>query len=235
MTERRQLNSREVMIERFEAEGRRWLRSAVSPANMMAIENYCHAEGRPGVRLNLNFQRRRLFGPESEIGAQVQKILPGAFPVRLIAFDKTEENNWALPWHQDRVIAVKQKGALPGFVNWSKKGVHWHCEAPVSILSRMVFARLHLDPGTNDNGAMEVAVGSHRKGYIKAGNATAMAENLPTEICLAERGDILILKMLTLHRSQASHDGAPRRAIRIDYAAEPLPSPLEWAFDDIAN
>ena len=231
MTERRPLNSREVMIERFETEGRLWFRRAISPANMMAIENFCRAEGRPGVRLNLDFQKRRLFGPESEIGAQVQKVLSGAFPVRLLAFDKGEANDWSLPWHQDRVIAVKQKAQAPGFVNWSKKGDIWHCEAPVSILSRMVFVRLHLDPATGENGAMEVAVGSHTLGVAKSAQAAEAAQSLPKEACLAERGDLLILKMLTLHRSLKPAKTTPRRAIRIDYAAEALPPPLEWAFD----
>lgn len=230
MTAMRPLNAREVMIERFEQDGRHWFRSAVSPANLMAIENYCRAEGRPGARLNLDFQRRRLFGPGSEIGAQIRKILPGAFPVRLLAFDKNEANNWTLPWHQDRVIAVKKKAAASGFTNWSRKGEIWHCEAPLSLLSRMVFVRLHLDTATSDNGAIDIAVGSHWKGVVKSENAACEAESLPIEPCVADRGDLLVLKMLTLHRSQASHDASPRRAIRIDYAADPLPSPLEWAF-----
>ncbi len=218
------------MIERFEKDGRHWFRSAVSPATLMAIENYCRAEGRPGARLNLDFQRQRLFGPQSEIGAQIRKILPGAFPVRLLAFDKNEENNWSLPWHQDRVIAVKKKVAASGFLNWSRKGEYWHCEAPLSLLSRMVFVRLHLDPMTGDNGAMEIAVGSHQKGFVQSENAACEAEGLPVETCAADRGDLLVMKMLTLHRSRASHDASPRRAVRIDYAADALPSPLEWAF-----
>lgn len=218
------------MIERFENEGRYWFRSAVSPANLMAIENYCEADGRPGARLNLDFQRRRLFGPDSEIGAQIRKILPGAFPVRLIAFNKNEGNNWSLPWHQDRVIAVKEKAAASGFINWSRKGQYWHCEAPLPILSRMIFVRLHLDAATSDNGSMEIAVGSHKRGFVKSENAAHEAESLPIETSLAERGDILVMKMLTLHKSQASHDASPRCAIRIDYAADALPAPLEWAF-----
>ena len=226
----RPLNSREVMIERFEREGRHWFRSAASPANIMAIDNYCRAKGRPGVRLDLDFQRRRLFGPESEIGAQVQKLLPGAFPVRIVAFNKGEENNWALPWHQDRVIAVKERATAPGFVNWSRKGQCWHCEAPISVLSKMVFVRLHLDASTSGNGAMEIAVGSHREGFVQSEDAARKVQALPIETCIADRGDLLILKMLTLHRSSSSRDASPRGAVRIDYAAEALPPPLEWAF-----
>lgn len=197
---------------------------------MLAIENYCRAAGRPGARLDLDFQRRRLFGPESEIGAQVQKLLPCAFPVRVIAFDKGEENNWALPWHQDRIIAVKEKAAAQGFTNWSRKGKRWHCEAPLSLLSRMVFVRLHLDASTDENGAMDIALGSHHCGLVKSEDAAREAEALPVEPCIAERGDLLVTKMLTLHRSQSSRNAAPRGAVRIDYAAEALPPPLQWSF-----
>ncbi len=32
-----------------------------------------------------------------------------ARPARVLFFDKTPESNWAVPWHQDRTIAVKQR------------------------------------------------------------------------------------------------------------------------------
>jgi hypothetical protein len=54
------------------------------------------------------------------------------------------------------------------------------------------------------------------------------AAGFPSELCTAERGDIQILPMLVLHRSRPSQSATPRRALRLDYAAQNLPPPLEW-------
>ena len=217
--------------EIFDRDGRIWFRNAVSKASLMAIESYCLLEGRPGIRLQLTRQRQRLLGPSSEIGKSVGKILPGAFPVRLVAFDKNEEHDWSLPWHQDRVIAVKNKADIAGFRNWSRKAGCWHCEPPISILEKMVFVRVHLDDATADNGPMALSVCSHKHGAVKSEAAAQTAEKLETETCLASTSDLLIVNMLTLHKSIKAVTRTPRRTIRIDYSNTPLPPPLEWAFE----
>lgn len=84
----------------------------------------------------------------------------------VVSFDKNEIANWGLPWHQDRVIAVAQKHDVPGFENWSEKRGQWHCEAPVGILNEMLFVRVRLDNQSAENGAMEIAPGSHRYGKL---------------------------------------------------------------------
>ena len=77
--------------------------------------------------------------------------------VRVVAFDKSPDMNRALPWSQDRVIAVRAKHTVSGFANWSLKSGQWHCEPPVSILAPKRFARVHLDDASVENGAMELA------------------------------------------------------------------------------
>ncbi len=90
----------------------------------------------------------------------------------------------------------------------------------------MLFVRLHLDDTDSGNGAMEIALGSHLQGAISASSAASLAANCQTEICAAKRGDVLVLNMLTLHRSAPSRSESERRAIRIDFAGEALPEPL---------
>jgi hypothetical protein len=41
-----------------------------------------------------------------------------ARPVRAMLFDQSANANWSLGWHQDRVIAVKQRVETIGFENW---------------------------------------------------------------------------------------------------------------------
>jgi hypothetical protein len=95
----------------------------------------------------------------------------------------------------------------------------------------MVFVRIHLDDTDAINGAMEIALGSHLSGRVSSDEAAEVATAAPSEVCTASKGDVLILKMLTLHRSKSANLATQRRALRIDYAAEKLPAPLEWAFE----
>ena len=50
----------------------------------------------------------------AELGAQCR-------PVRAILFDKTETTNWALGWHQDRTIVVRERIDIAGFGPWTVK------------------------------------------------------------------------------------------------------------------
>ena len=118
---------------------------------------------------------------------------------------------------------------MAGFDNWSLKQGTWHCEPPVSVLKSMLFVRLHLDPCDTQNGAMQVLEGSHQRGKVTKTDIPALCESLRQEDCSAERGDVQILDMLTLHRSGLNRNGHPRRALRIDYANMALPLPLKWA------
>jgi hypothetical protein len=75
---------------------------------------------------------------------------------------------------------------------------------------------------------MEIAAGSHVKGLVPLAEAEGVARRYPGEVCLARRGDILVLPMLTLHRSLPARDPRPRRTLRIDMADFALPAPLAW-------
>jgi hypothetical protein len=206
------------MLERV---GRTWFRRALSVDALSALDAACDTGNAPGQRLQLN--------PPAALNALACKLLPNARPVRVIALNKTEANNWTLPWHQDRVIALRQRIETPGFSNWTNKAGVWHADPPIELLERMIFARIHLDPADTDNGCLQLALGTHTLGMIAAADAEAIAKAAPIESCIAERGDVLFAKALTLHRSSPSRVSARRRAIRIDYCADHLPPPLEWA------
>lgn len=77
-----------------------------------------------------------------------------ARPVRVLAFDKTPEANWHLPWHQDRVIAVKRRVDLPDYGHWTVKNGEPHVEAPAHLLETMFNLRLHVDDCDAENGAL---------------------------------------------------------------------------------
>ena len=205
----------------LDTQGRAWVRSTLEPALLSELEAACDVGAAPGDRL--------LFVAPRALSDLAQRLLPGARPVRIVAFNKTEANNWTLPWRQDRVVALRDRVETPGFINWTNKAGIWHAEPPIELLERMLFARIHLDPADTENGCLQLALGTHTRGKIAAADAEAIANAASIENCIAARGDVLFAKALILHRSSPSRVSAGRRAIRIDFCAEDLPPPLEWA------
>ncbi|BBD96816.1 phytanoyl-CoA dioxygenase [Sphingobium amiense] len=106
----------------------------------------------PGQRLTHLPALAALLGMTGRIGRHAASHLgPKAQPVRAILFDKSEANNWALGWHQDRTIAVQFRVDTPGFGPWTvKSGIH-HVAPPQSLLDRMLTLRVHLDPVDANN------------------------------------------------------------------------------------
>lgn len=213
-------------VATLEVDGRVWKRRALSAHHVAMFEKSSSLGDAPGVRFAVQDLADLL--EVSGVNDQARRLLPGAEPVRIVAFNKRAENNWTLGWHQDRVVALRNRADVAGFDNWSRKAGVWHAEPPVDLLARMIFARVHIDAADSRNGCLEIALGTHRHGKISAVDVAATVEKSPIEECIGEAGDVLFAKALVAHRSRASQSAAPRRAIRIDYCADALPPPLEW-------
>lgn len=145
--------------------------------------------------------------------------------VRVLYFDKPPGHSWALPWHRDKTIAVKDHGPIGEFKKLTTKAGVPHVEAPVSILETMLTARIHLDDMTDKNGPLRVIPGSHRQ-RSEAGISDQAAVTLH---CAA--GDVLLMRPLLLHasgHSEAGHD-RHRRILHLEFAASPqLKTPYAW-------
>ncbi len=148
--------------------------------------------------------------------------------VRAVLFDKSAAANWALAWHQDRVIVVRERRAAPGFGCWSRKAGAIHVEPPPEILSRMVTLRLHFDPVPATNAPLLVAPGSHRLGRIAEGDVPVLVDACGQVACVAETGDVWAYATPILHASERARAPQRRRVLQVDYAAEALPGGLEW-------
>jgi len=188
------------------------------------------SQDQAGQRLSSLGRLAPIFCAQGEIGSLVAKCLgAGTRPVRAIAFDKSDAVNWALGWHQDRTICVTAKADMVGFGSWTiKRGMH-HVEPPFELLERMVTMRIHIDPVDTGNAPLKVALGSHRVGRVsESALPTALARFSPYE-CLAAAGDVWLYATPILHASDRADAGRQRRVLQIDYAAEDLPPPLEWA------
>jgi hypothetical protein len=184
---------------------------------------------RPGLRLHGVTAVAALLGPDGPLRrAAATFIGPGAMPVRAVLFDKSPVRNWAVGWHQDRVIAVKERREMSGFGPWSvKEGIN-HVAPPVEVLRGMITIRLHLDPVGNDNAPLLYAPGSHRIGIVPVEQVPEMVACCGVATSLARAGDAWAYSTLILHASEPASVPARRRVLQVDYAACSLPGGLEW-------
>ncbi|MFK7766859.1 MAG: phytanoyl-CoA dioxygenase family protein [Mariniblastus sp.] len=145
--------------------------------------------------------------------------------VRGLYFDKHPDRTWSLPWHKDLTIAV-QDNSLPSnaFSKPTNKSGVDHVEASESVLARMLTLRIHLDPVTEDNGPLEVAIGSHLNG--KLSNAIHNSTKI-----LVGAGDVLAMRPMLSHMSKSSAPDSRmhRRILHLEFAADrKLPDGYDW-------
>jgi hypothetical protein len=166
-------------------------------------------------------------GPMTRIAVSYLGIT--ARPVRAIIFDKTPGANWALGWHQDRTIALKERVDVPGFTNWNTKSGVPHAEPPTDLLARMLTLRLFLDDCDEANGPLALALGTHRLGRVPHDLVAAEAGKAERFTAIGKAGDLLVMRLLTIHASGRSQSPAHRRVLHVDYSADELPPSLRWA------
>jgi hypothetical protein len=211
----------------LETEGRVWFRQALNEGVMRSLDVATETlAGRPGLRMPISELPKEAIEPLTRIAGS---ILPGSRPVRVVAFDKSGESNWALPWHRDHVITVADTAEVDGFTNWTLRNGVWHVRPPLALLERMIFLRVLLDDTAEDSGDLEIAVGSHLSPSSQTAHDLDAGCEPVVEKTFGNRGDVLALKALVLHRSGAAGQIGRRRAIRIDFSADTLPEALNWA------
>lgn len=184
---------------------------------------------RAGIRLHGDTPLRDLLAAEGAIGRlAAARLGPGTRPVRALLFDKSAATNWALGWHQDRTIVVRDRRDTPGYGPWTVKQGLQHVAPPFALLEAMLTMRIHLDPVPADNAPLLVALGSHRRGRIAEGDVDAVVAGSRVHACLAERGDVWLYATPILHASDAAARPARRRVLQVDFTAQPLAPGLDW-------
>ncbi len=213
------------------ADGAAHLAGALAPADLDALDELLAAlpEERAGQRLSAFPALHPHLSAEGAIGRHAAaRMGPAARPVRVILFDKTAATNWALGWHQDRTIAVRERRDVPGYGPWTVKSGIPHVAPPQKLLDAMLTLRLHLDPVDEDNAPLLIAPGSHHHGRVAEAAIPALVARCGSHACLAARGDIWLYATPILHASQAAARPRRRRVLHVDYSADRLPGGLAW-------
>jgi ectoine hydroxylase-related dioxygenase (phytanoyl-CoA dioxygenase family) len=136
-------------------------------------------------------------------------------------FNKTQESNWKVAWHQDLTIVVRDRREVHGFGPWTVKAGIVHVQPRAETLSRILVLRLHLDESGEENGPLRVIPGSHRRGRFSAQEVAEWSRR-SIITCTVPRGGVLLMRPLLLHASSACLVPKPRRVVHLEFAAHDL-------------
>lgn len=145
--------------------------------------------------------------------------------VKSIYFDKPPSSNWFVAFHQDLTISVDKKTDIPGFGPWTVKQTQFAVQPPLHMLEDNITVRIHLDDTTEENGALKIIPGSHRKGIIRPESADLTG----SVSCAVAAGGIMFMKPLLLHASGRTTNKRGRRVVHIEFSRQQLPEELQWA------
>jgi ectoine hydroxylase-related dioxygenase (phytanoyl-CoA dioxygenase family) len=151
----------------------------------------------------------------------------GYFVVKSIYFDKPEQSNWFVAYHQDLTISVDRRIELEGYGPWTVKQQQFAVQPPLAILEDNFTIRIHLDDTNENNGALKVIPQSHLAGIYRAAQ---IDWNETTEtVCSVQKGGIMLMHPLLLHASGRTTNNTKRRVIHIEFSRQQLPDGLGWS------
>jgi hypothetical protein len=224
-----------LAANRFQARGTQLIKNAAGPELVALLRedaDRINAKG-PGARISALTPAMRTLIIGSSGLAETASQLEGEklIPVRALIFYKTAESNWAVAWHQDRVIALTERHVLPGFERWTTKSGTPHVEPPENLSRRMITIRLHLDACGEENAPLKVIKGSHLLGRLDEVSLQKLVSTGAKHCFTADSGDALAVKTLVVHASERAQLIAQRRVLHVDFAPDCLPDTLSWALD----
>src|SRR5258708_8878131 len=142
----------DAIKRQVEAHGYALIHRCVSEETIEALEMAIDAD-QHGIRNLLSNQVVRRIAGSDEVRKSVASVLGDeCFAVRGIFFNKSPKANWKVTWHQDCVIAVREKLDIEGWRPWSSKADVVHFRPALSILQQMLPIRIHLAHCMEDNG-----------------------------------------------------------------------------------
>lgn len=198
---------------------------AIAPGTARRAARGLHAAR--GLLVHARELCRAVLAPE--LARWIEAVLgPGAQAVRGILFDKPLAANWAVAWHQDRVIAVRDRADLPGYGPWSRKDDHWQVTPPVEVLEGLLTVRVHLDDCAANQGALRVVPGSHRLGLVPAERCAPEVALRPVWTCALPVGGVLLMRPLVLHASSRAAIPCRRRVVHLELAPASALAGLTW-------
>lgn len=159
----------------------------------------------------------------------ITKALPSdPVAVQCTYFEKSQDQNWLVPIHQDLSIPVREKVDHTSLFGWSEKDDSVFVQPPEMVLRELVAVRLHIDECGVDDGPLRVVPGSHKAGRLSNETALTVRDNLGEVVCTVAKGGALLLKPLLLHASSKAVGSSRRRVLHLVFGPRLLPFGLQW-------
>jgi hypothetical protein len=158
----------------------------------------------------------------------VSLLQPNHRAVQCTYFEKSPDRNWAVAFHQDLSIPVKQRVTHEGCNGWSEKEGVLYTQPPVDVLQQLIGVRLHLDECGSDHGPLRVIPSSHVTGRINIDSIGALVEAESSDECLVQKGGVLVLRPLLLHASSKARVPSFRRVLHFLFGPPTLEYGLAW-------
>lgn len=133
------------------------------------------------------------------------------------------------PWHQDRLVAVRERLDVEGYGPWTTRIGISHVEPPLSVLHQMVVVQIHLDDAAEGTPALRILPGSHRAGKLTAEAIRLRVEAQAAVTPLIPRGALVVMRPLLLHATAtASCHSRHYRVLEMKFAPPEAITPLQW-------
>jgi len=217
----------DAIKRQIEADGYALIHRSVSEVAIQALETALDAD-QHGIRNLLSNQVVRRIAGSDEVRRPVASVLGAdCFAVRGIFFNKSPRANWKVTWHQDCVIAVREKLHIEGWGPWSSKADVIHVRPTLAVLQQMLAIRIHLDDCGEDNGPLRVIPGSYRDGILSDSEIQNRSKESAVA-CGVLRGDAILMRPLLLHSSPPATKPSNRRVVHLEFAAAELPHGARW-------
>ena len=185
---------------------------------LSALAETLFTAGEAGTRCLLDDPQVRLVAVQLREELVAAGLLSAkAVAVQAIAFDKTAETNWKVVWHQDVMFPFAARTTSAGFAMPCVKDGVDYARPPREVLEALTAVRLHLDDCADTNGPLRVSPGSHREGIIRSEAIPERLKQLGEVTCLAQKGEALLMKVLTLHASSPATAPKHRRVLHFVY------------------
>lgn len=152
------------------------------------------------------------------LGIARQTLGEGTVPFKATLFDKSQESNWLVVWHQDTALPIREKREVQGWGPWSVKENINYAHAPARALEQVLALRVHLDDSNVDNGPLRVLPATHAGSVFTDDQLAALAARISPVDCIVPKGGVVAMKPLVVHASSKCDSTARRRVIHLEYA-----------------
>jgi ectoine hydroxylase-related dioxygenase (phytanoyl-CoA dioxygenase family) len=188
-----------------------------------------YGSGSPGTRSLLTEHWCRALAGALRAHPGIGTLIPASHvAVQCTYFEKSTDNNWLVPIHQDLSIPVRERVEHPALRGWSEKEGALFVQPPTNLLETLVAVRIHLDPCMEEDGPLQFVPATHTRGRIDAAEASRLRQEGPVVTCSVDRGGALVMRPLALHASSKATGTSRRRVLHFVFGPAELPYGLQW-------